>query len=186
MIATPTLNDLIQRLDKAVDDPNCPTRCEAVKEALQEVCNRGADFIPEDALRPAEDKYARRLLHMDPAGRYTLLVMIWGKGQGTLLHDHGGLWCVECVYRGRIRVRSYSLENEGEDVLRFHEENTIYAGIGEAGALIPPYDHHSIENTLDEPSVTLHVYGGELTWCHCFVPVEGGYRMERRDLCYTP
>ena len=28
-------------------------------------------------------------------------------GQGTPIHDHGGLWCVECVLQGRIEVRAY-------------------------------------------------------------------------------
>ncbi|HVL40114.1 MAG TPA: cysteine dioxygenase family protein [Fimbriimonadaceae bacterium] len=180
------MSELIRRLDEAVEHPECRTRCEAVKNVLHEVCEGGADFVPSELLRPAPDKYARRLLHMDPQGRYTVLVMVWDQGQGTLLHDHGGLWCVECVYRGRIRVRSFSMTTPPDaEVLRFQEENTIYAGVGEAGSLIPPFDHHSIENALDEPSVTLHVYGGELTWCNCFVPVEGGFKMERRELCYT-
>ena len=40
---------------------------------------------------------------------------------------------------------------------------SVTAGIGEAGRLIPPTDHHVIANALrDRPSVTLHIYGGEL------------------------
>ena len=46
--------------------------------------------------------YGRRLLHRDPRGRYTVVVMTWGPGQGTPIHDHANLWCVECVYRGNV------------------------------------------------------------------------------------
>jgi isoquinoline 1-oxidoreductase beta subunit len=34
-------------------------------------------------------------------------------------------------------------------------------------------------------SVTIHVYGGEMTHCHAFVPVSGGHKREFRELRYT-
>jgi hypothetical protein len=96
------------------------------------------------------------------------------------------MWCVECVYRGRIKVVSYRMEGDEEELVDFVPETTVLAGPGEAGALIPPFDHHTIENAEETPAVTLHIYGGEMTWCHAFVPVEGGgYRRVRRELSYT-
>jgi predicted metal-dependent enzyme (double-stranded beta helix superfamily) len=138
-------------------------------------------------LRPAADKYARRLMHRDPSGRYSVVVMVWGPNQGTPLHDHAGVWCVECVYRGRIRVTSFDLEGDAAlEPLQFTPEAVVFAGKGEAGHLIPPFEYHMIENAETTPSVTLHVYGGELTWCNAFHPIEsGGYRRERRTLSYT-
>jgi predicted metal-dependent enzyme (double-stranded beta helix superfamily) len=126
-------------------------------------------------------------MHRDPAGRYSVVVMVWGTDQGTPLHDHAGSWCVECVYRGRIRVTSFDLESEpGVEPLRFTPESVVFAGVGEAGHLIPPFEYHMIENADRTPSVTIHVYAGELTWCNAFHPLEdGGYRRERRQLTYT-
>lgn len=180
------LDELIRTLDEACSDADGCSCCHGVKTVLEEVVRSGQEFIPENMMRPAPDRYARRLLHRDPKGRYTVLVMVWGPGQGTALHDHAGMWCVECVYRGKIQVDSYSLEGLEEDIpAKFTKELSVFAGVGEAGALIPPFDYHTIANALSEPSVTLHVYGGEMTWCHAFVPIEGGYRKERRELSYT-
>ncbi|MFN8220367.1 MAG: cysteine dioxygenase family protein [Fimbriimonadales bacterium] len=186
MSAQNTAQELIKRLDAAVDHAECRTLCRAVKDALQELCATGEEFIPADFLRTAPNRYARRLLHADPKGRYTVLVMVWDKGQGTALHDHAGMWCVECVYRGQIEVVSYDRVDDGSsDLYQFKPELKVYAGVGEAGALIPPFEYHTIANALDTPAVTIHVYGGEMTWCHAFVPVEGGYQRERRELCYS-
>jgi predicted metal-dependent enzyme (double-stranded beta helix superfamily) len=136
---------------------------------------------------PVEGKYARRLLHLDPQNRYVVMVMVWNTGQGTPLHDHDHLWCVECVYRGRIRVVPFDLVDQVGVAYRFTPQAPIYAGPGEAGALIPPYEYHTLENASDDPSVTIHVYGGEMTACDIFLDNgDGTYRREHRELSYTP
>lgn len=179
--------ELIQRLDEAVDEPCVNGRCDKVKSILEDVFHSGEDILDARFLQPDAECYARRLLHRDPSGRYSVVAMVWGIGQGTRLHDHAGEWCVECVYRGKIKVTSYDIDGSPQDVpVQFHEEATVYAGIGEAGALIPPFEYHTISNALsDEPSVTVHVYGHELTWCHIFQPIEGGFERVRKTLGYT-
>ena len=181
------LTELIRRLDQDVstDDPN--RLCAAVKQTLCDLVGSGEEFLDASFLAPAPERYARRLLHRDPAGRYSVVVMVWDRGQGTPLHDHAGMWCVECVYRGRIRVTSFDLEgNPHADVLRFTPESVVLAGKGEAGHLIPPFEYHMIENPDATPAVTIHVYGGEMTSCTAFFPLEGGgHRREVRPLSYT-
>ena len=180
-------DELIRRLDQAVTSTDTNELCRNVKRVLAEIVSSGGQFVDPAFLKPAPDRYARRLLHKDPAGRYSVVVMVWGRGQGTPLHDHAGVWCVECVYRGRIRVTSFDLEGDPQaERLQFTPESVVFAGVGEAGHLIPPFEYHMIENPDDTPSVTIHVYGDELTWCNAFHPVEGGgYRREHRTLSYT-
>lgn len=180
--------DFIALLDEAVCDDCIEGRCNKVKQYLENSFKAGKeDWIEEEFLQPAEEKYARRLLHRDPEGRYSVVVMVWGVGQGTPLHDHAGEWCVECVYRGKVRITSYDLVGGCEDeIAQFERKEQIYAGVGEAGALIPPFEYHVIENALpDEPTVTVHVYGHELTWCNIFQPEDGGYRKVKRELSYN-
>lgn len=183
----PKLAGMIRDLDDAVETPDLTQRCERVKDILEAAFRSGVDYLPTAFLQPAESSYARRLLHMDPAGRYSVIAMVWDKGQGTSLHDHDGEWCVECVYRGRIRVVSYDLQgSESDPIVQFKPEKEIFAGVGEAGALIPPFEYHTLANANEELAVTIHVYGHELTQCGIFVPVEGGYRKEIKQLSYTP
>jgi predicted metal-dependent enzyme (double-stranded beta helix superfamily) len=179
--------DLVRRLDEAVAARDDESRCRNVKCVLVDVTTNGELFIDAPYLVPAADRYARRLMHRDPAGRYTVIAMVWGAGQGTPLHDHAGIWCVECVYRGRIKVTSYSVRggNPETGIVQFEKETEIMAGPGEAGALIPPFEYHVLTNADPTPSVTIHVYGGEMTHCHIFSPVAGGYRREYRELAYT-
>jgi predicted metal-dependent enzyme (double-stranded beta helix superfamily) len=102
--------------------------------------------------------------------------MTWGPGQGTPVHDHGGLWCVEGVVNGSIAVTRYDVQPQPGDRYRVEAGETVTAGLGEAGRLIPPTDHHVIANALDDrPSVTLHVYGGELDACQVFLPAADGF-----------
>lgn len=179
--------ELIQHLDQAVTSDDGKVCCGKVKTVLEDLCRSGKPILSDHDMRPAPDRYARHLVHLDPEGRYSVLAMVWDKGQGTAIHDHAGMWCCECVYRGKIKVVSYEMEGDDDaGPVQFHAQETIMAGPGEAGALIPPFDHHTIENALDEPSVTIHVYGGEMTWCHVFVPTENGYEKVYRELAYTP
>lgn len=183
----PRVQELVRRLDLAMAPGDDAARCQNVKRVLCDVVASGEGFIDPPMLVPAPDRYARRLLHRDPAGRYSVLVMVWDRGQGTPLHDHAGMWCVECVYRGRIQVTSYSVRGGDPDkgIVAFQQENVITAGVGEAGALIPPFEYHVLENAGDVPAVTLHVYGGDMTHCHVFEPVEGGWQRRYRELSYT-
>lgn len=177
----------IGALDRAVEIEDCSQRCGQVKKILEHTFHHQLDILDEEHMQPAENTYARHLVHRHPEGRYSVVAMVWDKGQGTALHDHAGEWCVECVYRGLIRVTSFDLIGSPEDeVVQFKAEESILAGVAEAGALIPPYEYHVLENAKkDGPSVTVHVYGHELTYCHVFVPTEGGYKRERRELGYT-
>src|SRR5947207_449135 len=90
--------------------------------------------LPDRCLATEPDCYARHLLHVDPAKRFSIVVMVWGSGQKTPIHDHGGMWCVEGVYRGAIRVTRYDLDTPIHDnVARFHRYEVIEAGVGRTG-----------------------------------------------------
>ncbi len=178
---------LIRQLNDAVAAADDEARCRRVKQVLCDAVRPGQDFLPPTYLRPTAHRYARRLLHRDPRGRYTVLVMVWDLGQGTPLHDHSGMWCVECVYQGRIAVTSYSIRGGDPEtgIVQFVRESLVYAGPGEAGALIPPFEYHKLENAGQIPAVTIHVYGGEMTSCHIYEPADGGWRRRFRELHYS-
>jgi predicted metal-dependent enzyme (double-stranded beta helix superfamily) len=181
------VDELIRRLDQAMTDRDDASRCRNVKQVLMDVVRDGGEFLEPRLLAPTHDSYARRLIHRDPQNRYTALAMVWDKGQGTALHDHAGIWCVECVYRGRIRVTSYSVHggDPERDLVKFERESVVLAGVGQAGALIPPFEYHVLENDGETPAVTIHVYGGEMSFCHIYEPSDGGYLRKFKELHYT-
>ena len=177
--------DIRARLD-AVIHGQAPARVpEMVKAVLIDSMQRGALDLPSALKTPRPDTYARRLFHRDPSGTYTMVVMTWGAGQKTALHDHAGIWCVECVVDGNMEVSQYDLLSESGGAFRFEQRSRVVAGRGSAGCLIPPFEYHTLGNAAVTPSVTLHVYGGDMDHCHVFEPAgDGSYRRVRKELCY--
>ena len=179
-------DSLRAKLDAAVTAESPAAIAQQVKTALQETLRCEGLALPDALRQPRPDTYARRLLHRDPAGRYTAVVMTWGPGQGTALHDHAGMWCVECVVDGEMEVRQYDLLAEDNGTYRFQPQACIEALRGSAGCLIPPFEYHTLANRRpDASSVTLHIYGGEMDHCHVFEPAgDGTYRRLERRLSY--
>ena len=189
MLTTHTVVDpLIERLRDAVRLGDVTAIAERIKSDLE-------TFIPEEGLRlperfrtPRPDCYARRLLYRDDDLGFTAVVMTWGPGQRTMLHDHAGIWCVEGVIEGAMEVCRFELVEElGDDLFRFIERDSVHARAGSAGALIPPFEHHVLANARpDNASLTLHVYGGDMDHCSVFEPAgENRYRRCFRKLEYT-
>jgi 3-mercaptopropionate dioxygenase len=167
----PGLTELITRLDRSVEAGSPQAITSAVKADLEDVLGARKLVLPAAFMTPRPDAYARRLLHRDPRGRYSAIVMTWGPGQGTAVHDHGGLWCVEGVVDGEIAVTQYLVQRETDGYYRVTPIGSLLAGTGSAGCLIPPTDHHVLANARPaRASVTLHVYGGDLDDCKVFLP----------------
>ena len=186
--ACPGLSDLIARLDRSVEAGSAAAVTAAVKADLEHLLGGRTLVLPESFITPRTDAYARRLLHRDPQGRYTAIVMTWGPGQGTAVHDHGGLWCVEGVVDGEIAVTQYLVQQDADGYYRVTPIGSLLAGTGSAGCLIPPTDHHVLANARPaRASVTLHIYGGDLDDCKVFLPAtpDGRYAESTRMLSYN-
>jgi 3-mercaptopropionate dioxygenase len=180
------LTELIARLEAAVEAGSSEAITARVKRDLEDMLGRSALVLPERFRVTRSDTYARRLLHRDPNNRFTAVVMTWGAGQGTPVHDHGGLWCVEGVVEGEMAVTQYNVHSEGDRFRVTPVGKPLAAGVGTAGRLIPPTDYHVLANALhDRASITLHVYGGDLDGCRIFQPAADGlYQQSRRALSY--
>ena len=177
---------LIERLDRAVRHDTMEEITGGVQQALIDLIQSGSLKLPGNLCQPKAGGYARKLVYKSPDLGYTVVAMIWGPEQGTALHDHSGSWCVEGVMMGEIEVTQYELLEERDPRFRFERQDCLHSYTGSAGSLIPPYEYHTIANPRsDNTSVTLHVYGQELTRCSIFEEVESGWYEQRfRDLQY--
>jgi hypothetical protein len=77
-------------------------------------------------------------------------------------------------------VTQSDLVEESTEAFCFEAKGCVHAAVGSAGGLIPPFEYHTLANALDEPSITMHVHGGEMTICHVFEPAGNG-RFVRRE-----
>lgn len=185
----PGLRELVSRLDRSVKAGDAAAITSAVKADLEHILGTGALVLPAHFTEARPESYARRLLYRDPSGRYTAIVMTWGPGQGTAVHDHGGLWCVEGVVDGEIAVTQYRVQPDDDGFFRVTPIGNLLAGTGSAGCLIPPTDHHVLANARPaKASITLHVYGGDLDDCKVFLPAtpDGRYAETTKSLSFHP
>jgi len=167
---------LFRKLDDAVRGGDVHGITERVKHDLVDFSPSGGRLLPDSFRSSTSDGYARRLLHRDTELDYTVVVMTWGPGQGTELHDHGGIWCVECVLDGKLQVTQYDLIANDADRYRFEKRTCVRAGVGDAGCLIPPFEYHVLANPqTDSTAITLHVYGGEMETCNLYRPRNAGW-----------
>ncbi len=130
--------------------------------------------LPACVHAPISDHYARRELYRSPHHGYSIVAMTWGPGQGTPVHDHCGLWCVEGVWDGELEVTQYELLDTDGERTRLRPAGGMQAGPGTAGSLIPPHEYHTIRNaSSDQVAVSVHIYQGLLDHCCRFEHLQG-------------
>jgi len=171
---------LIAAVDHAVQHDDPKQIAEPLRAALREAIADSRIQLPACCHRPISDHYARRELYRSPAHGYSIIAMSWAPGQGTPLHDHSGLWCVEGVWLGQLEVTRYRLLEREGDCFRFQQEATLIGDCGSAGSLIPPHEYHTLRNASDtQMAISVHVYQGEMTHSAIFEPEANGW-YERR------
>jgi predicted metal-dependent enzyme (double-stranded beta helix superfamily) len=174
---------LIDAVDAAVRLPDPGATTDALRNALCRLIRSEDVRLPECVFEREDDHYARRELYRSEEHGYSVVAMTWGPRQGTPIHDHAGMWCVEGVWQGMLEVTPYELVEARDGRYRFEPRGTMAAGPGSAGSLIPPHEYHTILNPSDDAiAVSLHIYRRALDACAKFHPAEGGW-YRREDCC---
>lgn len=177
-----------RRLVDAVDAAVCRDCTTEITDQLrQALCRLIRDpevRLPDCVFEPVTDHYARRELYCSDEHGYSIVAMTWGPGQGTPIHDHAGMWCVEGVWSGSLEITPYELIEERDRRFRFESRGTMNAGAGSAGSLIPPHEYHTIRNPSDDTiAVSLHIYRGTMISCSVFNPLDScWYERDQRQL----
>jgi predicted metal-dependent enzyme (double-stranded beta helix superfamily) len=175
---------LVEALDKAICR-DCPTEItDQLRNTLCKLIRDPEVKLPDCVFETAADHYARRELYRSEDHGYSVIAMTWGPGQGTPIHDHAGMWCVEGVWHGSLEITPYEMMEQRDGRFRFESRGTMNAGPGSAGSLIPPHEYHTIRNpSEDDLAVTVHIYRGPMTSCSVFRQAESNwYERDQRQL----
>jgi predicted metal-dependent enzyme (double-stranded beta helix superfamily) len=174
-VAFPGHDKFVAAIDAAVAAGDQHAVTAAVRNALCRLIKDRDVQLPACVHEPIVDHYARRELYRSPVHGYSVVAMTWGPGQGTPLHDHSGLWCVEGVWDGELEIVQYELLERDGGRYRFRAAGGIHAGPGSAGSLIPPHEYHTIRNaSTDAVAISLHIYKAEMACCAKFAPERAG------------
>lgn len=177
---------LIAAVDHAVRHEDPQQIAATLRTALREAIADSRIQLPDCVHRPILDHYARRELYRSAEHGYSIVAMSWAPGQGTPLHDHSGLWCVEGVWLGQLEITQYRLlENDGER-FRFRAETSVVGDCGSAGSLIPPHEYHTIRNaSASDLAISVHVYQSEMIRTAIFEPAAGEWYQRRMQVLET-
>ena len=174
----------IAQVDKALAAGDKHAVTASLRTALCQLIRDADVQLPDCVHEPIVDHYARRELYRSAQHGYSVVAMTWGPGQGTPLHDHSGLWCVEGVWHGELEITQYELLEQVGDRARFRAAGGMIAGTGSAGSLIPPHEYHTIRNSSPETvAVSLHIYQAPMGCCAKFAHRDGEwYARETTEL----
>jgi 3-mercaptopropionate dioxygenase len=178
---------LIRDFDTAMHAGDITGTMRALRSALCNAIHAGDVRLPDCVFEGCPDHYARRELYRSPEHGYCVVAMTWSPGQGTLIHDHAGMWCVEGVWQGALEVVQYELLEHDDTRYHFIPAGTIQADAGSAGSLIPPHEHHTICNASDKAiAVSVHIYQDRMSRCNVFErdrEHDDWYVRSQRELC---
>ncbi len=180
----PGSSRLIKTLDDAVACGSLPAITDKLRSGLCQMIREQDIRLPDCVFEPCSEHYARREIYRSEQFGYAVVAMTWGPRQGTPIHDHSGMWCVEGVWQGELEITQYEKMEQAESKFRFRPAGTIQAGAGSAGSLIPPHEYHAICNpSAEDVCVSLHIYSGPMTECAVFKPLTNDwYERDQRQL----
>ena len=181
----PGSKNLIEKLDAAVAQDSVEQITATLRRTLCELIQNRDVCLPDCCFSTLPDHYGRRELYRSEQHGYSVVAMTWAPGQGTPLHDHSGLWCVEGVWDGQLEIVQYELLGREGERFRFRAAGGMHAGPGSAGSLIPPHEYHTIRNaSADQIAVSLHIYKAPMECCTTFLPADGEwYQRAAKTLC---
>jgi predicted metal-dependent enzyme (double-stranded beta helix superfamily) len=107
---------------------------------------------------PCGDCYARHPIYADPAGRFTVLSLVWGPGQFSPPHAHD-TWCAYAVVEHALTETLYEFDVQSGKAVRprMSAREPGYACFAAAGL----DQIHRLGNAGGAPAISLHVYGVE-------------------------
>lgn len=119
----------------------------------------GPGILTAAERRGDPDCYQTHLLHAEPDGTFSIVAVVWRPGQVTPIHDHV-TWCVAGVLQGAEDEELFTLAGDGTAVRPAGRNLT---GAGSVTGFAPPGDIHRVRGPGPGVTVSLHVYGADIS-----------------------
>jgi predicted metal-dependent enzyme (double-stranded beta helix superfamily) len=122
------------------------------------------DRLPQPGVLTAEEQagdpagYQSHVLHVERDGAFSVIAVVWRPGQVTRIHDHV-TWCVAGVLRGVEHEELFACP-AGDHLVRVGESANAE---GSVTGFAPPGDIHLVHNPAELTTISLHVYGTDVS-----------------------
>jgi 3-mercaptopropionate dioxygenase len=159
LIKLDTFIEDVASLVAAIDDEHEITK--QVAERLTDLL-AGDHRLPPQLTRPSNEHHVTYPLFIAPDDSWSLACVVWNIGQRTPVHSHE-TWGVAGIYAGAEHELRYlkPAASEPPTALKPAGENVWKRGQVTVCCTTDD-DVHSVEAVGDEPTVGIHVYGGNI------------------------
>lgn len=117
----------------------------------------GPSLLTADRLAGDPSGYQSHLVHAEPDGSFSIVVMVWLPGQQTPVHDHV-TWCCTAVIEGTEYEEVYAHRGDHLEVVARNANP-----VGTVSGFAPPGDIHQVTNSGAAVAVSMHVYGTDIS-----------------------
>ncbi|XP_060701983.1 cysteine dioxygenase type 1 [Hemiscyllium ocellatum] len=159
-----TLGDLIQQLHEIFSSDKI--NVEEVQMLMESYKSNPADwskFAKFDKYR-----YTRNLVDHGN-GRFNLMILCWGEGHGSSIHDHANSHCFLKILQGQLKETLYNWpdgDHKNQELTRRWEKTFLE---NQCTYINDTIGLHRVENVSHtESAVSLHLYSPPFNSCHCF------------------
>ncbi|XP_024085479.1 cysteine dioxygenase type 1 [Cimex lectularius] len=119
-------------------------------------------------------RYTRNLID-EGNGKYNLMLLCWGEGHGSAIHDHADAHCFMKILEGKLSEVRFAWPDEKEVYIADDEYNPMKETgrttlrTNEVCYINDSLGLHRVENpSSSEPAVSLHLYCPPFDQCHVF------------------
>lgn len=159
-----TLEDMIKGLRIIFDQEH--VNVEQVKKYMGEYKSNPVEwqkFAKFDAHR-----YTRNLVD-EGNGKYNLILLCWGEGNGSSIHDHSDSHCFYKMLSGGLTETQYEWPKSKKKRAAMTPKQSFSIKENEVGYINDSYGLHRVENkSHTERAVSLHLYSPPFGTCKSF------------------
>lgn len=190
---------LVEKIEEIVNFKGGKTifECKSVADELTELIN-SFELKPEDWKKFVHFdnfKYTRNLIANGKDSRFGLMILAWGPGQQSPIHNHNGSHCIMRILEGTLIEKLYTRrfdETAIESDVSFSETTTsldvseIYEktretelNSGKTAYIHDKIGWHRVSNASTlHSAVSLHLYAPPIEQCKTYCEFEGKVRAQ--------
>ncbi|KAJ2884753.1 hypothetical protein H4R27_001865 [Coemansia aciculifera] len=166
MLPVKTMQDLVLSLNEAMGNSGLGEDLRTVrqvKQLMHSYVSQSDDWV-QHAIYHEGSRYTRNLVD-DGNGKYNLLILVWGEGQSSPIHDHAGSHCMMKLLAGELDEQLYAWPRDGALELR----RTAPLRTNSVAYMHDKIGLHRIGNpSLTTRAVSLHLYSPPYNMCKTF------------------
>nr|XP_032809139.1 cysteine dioxygenase type 1 [Petromyzon marinus] len=113
-------------------------------------------------------RYTRNLVD-EGNGKFNLMLLCWGEGHGSSIHDHMDAHCFVKIMQGQLKETMYEWPTPSTKKQELIKKSENLYSEDQVTYINDSIGLHRVENVShSETAISLHLYSPPFSSCHCF------------------